>query len=448
MEKNENKKFRGIRTGALALVSLLLSLMLWVYITDTYGKETTQDYPYVQVRFEGETNLRDSRELIVTDASRTSVTVRLTGNRRTLANLESSDLSAVIDVSNITRTGQFYYLPTINFPTRTDKSSITQSLTVPSSISFYVDKLDRKTLTVNGTFSGSVAEGYVAQPLEFEPSTVIVYGPKNVLDQVDDYAYVTVNLTDVDKTRSFSSTYTLRDAEGNPFTSDELTFDTETVQVTLPINSVKTVRLVANLVYANGVTESNVKMDLKPNQITLVGDSGTLEGVNSITVARIDLAGVDETLTASYPIVIPNNTEIIGGATETTLNLEITGLYKQVFQIDKSNITCINVSSGYVADIGNDFLDVVIRGPEEAVKALSPENIYAVADLAEYDAGTGSFTVRVRIRVDGTTEVGDVGEYRVVVNLREASEEPNPVEPIATPAPTPVPAEGNVAEDD
>ena len=354
----------------------------------------------------------------------------------------------MIDVSNITRTGQFYYLPTINFPTRTDKSSITQSLTVPSSISFYVDKLDRKTLTVNGTFSGSVAEGYVAQPLEFEPSTVIVYGPKNVLDQVDDYAYVTVNLTDVDKTRSFSSTYTLRDAEGNPFTSDELTFDTETVQVTLPINAVKTVRLVANLVYANGVTESNVKMDLKPNQITLVGDSGTLEGVNSITVARIDLAGVDETLTASYPIVIPNNTEIIGGATETTLNLEITGLYKQVFQIDKSNITCINVSPGYVADIGNDFLDVVIRGPEEAVKALSPENIYAVADLAEYDAGTGSFTVRVRIRVDGTTEVGDVGEYRVVVNLREASEEPKPVEPIATPAPTPVPAEGNVAEDD
>ena len=426
MEKTEHKRNRLARTGVLAVFALLCSLLLWIYVVENFGQDSTQTYPGVQVRFEGETLLRDTRELIVTESSSNSASVRLTGSRRTLASLESADLSVVVNISNITRTGQFYYTPSISFPARTDTSSITQSVTTPSTISFYVDKLDKKTVTVTGTFNGSVAPGYVAEPLEFNPSTVILYGPKNVLDQVDDYAYVTVNLTDVEKTRTFDSTYTLRDREGNEFKSDEITFDTETVQVTLPINAVKTVDLVANLVYTNGVTEKDVKLSLDPSKITLTGDAAALDGVNSITVARIELATVDESLTAKYPIVIPNNTEIIGGATETTLNLEIQGLYKQVFQIDKSNITCTNVSPGYETDIGNDYLDVVIRGPEEAVKALSPENVYAVADLTEYGSATGSIIVQVRIRVDGTTEVGAVGEYRVVVNVKQATPPPSP----------------------
>ena len=69
MEKTEHKRNRLARTGVLAVFALLCSLLLWIYVVENFGQDSTQTYPGVQVRFEGETLLRDTRELIVTESS-------------------------------------------------------------------------------------------------------------------------------------------------------------------------------------------------------------------------------------------------------------------------------------------------------------------------------------------------------------------------------------------
>ena len=410
------------RTILLIIFSLVCSLLLWVYVTETRGEDIDRPFPGVQVVFDGESTIRETRELIVSEADATSVTVRLTGNRRTLTSLRSEDLTVVVDLNNITRTGSYSLATSVRYPSRIDSSGITAAETDPATISFYVDKLGKKTLEVKGVNNGSAAEGYVQGALEFSPSTVIVYGPEEALADLAD-AYVDVNLTDVDRTRSFDSTFILRDAEGNEVSNDEITYDTDTVSVTLPISAVKDVSLVVELDYGGGVTEDNVKWELSPNRIQLTGDSETLAGVNNITVARIDLAQITEnTFTDTYLITIPNDTEITGGTRETTLTLELGGLYKDSFQVSRNNITCINVSEGYVADIGNDFLEVTLRGTEAALKSVDPMNIRAVADLTDYGTTTRSVMVPVRIYVDGVTDVGAIGEYRVLVNIRMAGE--------------------------
>ena len=75
-----------------------------------------------------------------------------------------------------------------------------------------------------------------------------------------------------------------------------------------------------------------------------------------------------------------------------------------------------------MADIGNDFLEVTLRGTEAALKSVDPMNIRAVADLTDYGTTTRSVMVPVRIYVDGVTDVGAIGEYRVLVNIRMAGE--------------------------
>ena len=286
-----------------------------------------------------------------------------------------------------------------------------------------MDMLDKKTIPVTGAFNGSAADGFVAEPLEFNPGTIIIYGPEQVLAQVD-CAYVDVTRTDVDRTLTFDSTYVLLDNDGNPFESDEITFDTETVSVTLPISAVKEVSLVVDLVAGGGATAANVKCEVEPASITLTGPSEALDGVNNITVARIDLAQVTEDgYTESYRIVIPNDTEITSGAREATVKLELTGLSKRTFSVEKSNISCINISEGYGWEVLNDSLDnVVLRGTEEALDNVSELAIRAVADLTEYGSVTGYITVPVKISVDGNTEVGAIGEYKIYVNITEVQE--------------------------
>ena len=426
--KNQSKlKNNGMaRTILLILLSLFGSLLLWVYVTETRGEDIPVRLPGVQVKFEGESNLRESRELIITETSATSVTVSLTGSRRTVSALKSADLAATIDLSRITRTGYYSYAPGITYPSRTDTSAISSEETEPGTISFYVDRLANKTLQVEGVFNGSAAEGFVAEPLEFTPSTVIIYGPEQVLAEVD-HAYVEVSRRDVNKTQTFESTYVLIDNDDNVFESDDITFDTDTVGVTLPISAIKEVDLVIEIIPGGGATADNVKWEFDQRTITLTGDSETLAGVNNIVVTQIDLAEVDESFSEVYRIPIPNNTEITSGMREATLSFELGGLYKRTVTVRKSNISCINVSEGYVWEIMNDSLNgVILRGQEESVRAVSELNVRAVADLTDYGSATGIVTAPVKIyidSVDGNSNVGYIGEYSVYVNIMEAPPE-------------------------
>lgn len=424
MKKQETVKTSKWRSVLWMAISLLASLLLWVYVTESEGENIERSFPGVQVRFDGESTMRDTREMIVSDDSTTSVKVTLTGSRRALSALSNADLSAVIDLSRITRTGNYQLAPTISFPSRTDTSAIASIVIDPDSVSFYVDKLDKKTLEVRGVFNGSTAEGYSADPLSFSPSTVIVYGPGKVLDTVD-AAYVEVNRTDVDRTLSFDSTFVLLDAEGNEVESDALSFNTEQVNVTLPVRAVKEVYLTVELVPGGGATEKNVRWSLEPGSITLLGDAEVLSGVNSITVARIELAQVEDAMQETYRVELPNDTELIVGARETTLTLELQDLETAYYTIDKSNISFINVSEGYTA-LAEDSLDKVrIRGSHAVLEQLSDLNIRAVADLKNYGTATGRFTVPVQISINGASasEVGAVGNYEIVAILSEATEE-------------------------
>lgn len=420
-EKKQEKKFN--RQSVLYIIfSVFCAFLLWIYVTETEGQDIDRTFTGVRVVFEGESTMRESRGLIISDTSNTSVRLTLTGNRRTLSNLNAADLAVVIDLSGISKTGNYSLAPRVTYPSRTDSSAITQTSVSPSTINFYVDKLSTKTVNIVGVFNGNAADGYSAEPMEFEPNTVKISGPENVLATVD-HAVVQVDREDVDKTLSFDSTYMLVDQEGKVIDSDEITFDSDTVHVTLPINYVKEVALVVDLVPGGGATENNVKWKLEPSSITLSGDAATLAGVNSISVAKIDLSQVNEALTESYKIVIPNDTEITSGETEATLTLELGGLHKKVVNIDKNYISCTNVSEGFSAQIMNDSINnVILRSADSrALNSVSDVNIRAVADLGDYGTATGIVSVPVKIYVDGTTEVGAVGEYSVYVNIVKGS---------------------------
>ena len=408
-------------TISYVVFSLIASLLIWVYVTESNGGESDRTFPGVMVVFEGESEMRDTRGLIISEREATTGKVALSGNRRTLAVLDSTDLKLVINLNDIMTTGYYSLAPKVEYPRRVDAGTITQATISPEVISFYVDKLSVRPVPVTGVFNGSAAEGYSADPLEFDTETIRIYGPEKIISQID-HAQVEVSRTDVDKTLSFEASYTLVDAEGNKFESDEITFDRDTVHVTLPISAVKEVDLVVDLIPGAGATRDNAKWSVEPKTITLNGDAETLEGVNSISIAQIDLSKVDEALTETYKIVLPNDTESTDGIKEATLTLELQGLAKKTVSIEQSNISCTNVSQGYEAIVMNGSLDnVVIRGPESVLRGITDNNIRAVADLTDYGTATGILSVPVRIIINGTTEAGAYGEYKVYINVTKAS---------------------------
>ena len=85
------------------IVSLISSLAIWVYVVSTESSVVTQVFRGVPVDFIGEEALFSSRNLIITDVDYNSVRVEIRGPRRIVDALDSENLTAVVDVSKLTR---------------------------------------------------------------------------------------------------------------------------------------------------------------------------------------------------------------------------------------------------------------------------------------------------------------------------------------------------------
>ncbi len=397
-----------------AVLSLLSALLIWVFYTVNYGGEETRTFYEVEVVYLGESAMRDSLGLVVTEEDTGKVNVTITGPRRYIIDLTSADLSATVDLSRVTRQGDKTMNYNIAYPSDVDSSAMNVTRKSPEYVSLSVSKLTTKAVEVKGEFIGTVAEGYAADTMTFEPAFVTVSGPEEALADISS-AHVVIEREDLNASITAESAFTLRNAEGEDLILNNVQCEEATVFATLPISMTKEVALDVTLIDGGGATADNVIKSISPSAITLAGDSATLAGVNTLSVATIDLSDYNSFPETEYTIVLPNDTDNLSGVTTATVSLEFTGLASSIFAV--SNLDYANCPEGYTASIVHKNLVVTIRAPQEILDQIAPNNIRAVADLSGI---TVSSRVPAAIYVDGFPEAGAVGDYMLFVEVSEA----------------------------
>ncbi len=402
-----------------AVMSLLASLAIWVYVTSADSSDFRQTYRNVRVQLVGEDTLRTSRNLVVTDLDVGSVTVVISGPRRIVNPLDSDDLVAQVDVSKLTTAAYTSLKYDIFYPSGVSERELTVERKTPEYVNFNVSMLTTKEVPVRGGFEGRPADGYTAESPLFEPSLITITGPEAYLKNVD-RAWVTFGKDmEVSSTYSTDVGFTLQDASGETCSTEYFTFSQDTVKATLPIRAIKNVPLTVNLIYGSGANENNTIVTVTPSYLTLTGDSAILSGMNQIVLGTVDLTDFNSTFTEEYSIPLDNSLKNLTGLSSAEVTIEVVGLETRSYSV--TNITYINAAEGSDVEINSESVDVRIRGTEEQLKAIHPENITLVADLTDYQEADGSYMIPVRVRVDGFTDVGAVGDYTISAEIRKAA---------------------------
>ena len=398
------------------IVSCVLSFVLWIYVTSVESDEVRQTFRGVRVELVGESVLRDSRSLVITDLSTSTVSVELIGPRRVISAMSPDDIVAQIDVSKLTQSAYASMQYTVTYPNRTDTTSISVARKVPDTINFTVSKLNSKSIPVRGSFNGSIAEGYTAEAASFEPSEITVSGPDAYLRDIS-YAWVSFGSESISSSYSIETGFTLMNSSDEPSGVSGVSCSTDVIKATLPILEMKTLPLTVNLIYGSGANENNTKVNIEPETITLAGDSAILNAMNNVPIATIDLTDFNTTYTDTYPINFDNALRNVEGINEAEVKVEIVGLETRNFTV--TNIQCRGVSEGYEADVLSRALTVRLRGTADQLASVDESNLVAVADLSGAELATGSNIVNVRIQVDGSLDVGAVGgPYTITVDIR------------------------------
>lgn len=398
-----------------AVISLIASLFIWVYITGTQEEIITQSFNNVEVMLIGEDTLQATRGYVVTNVSAETVSVKISGTRGNIGTLSASDVKAVIDVSLISSTGTLTQYYALTYPDNVNEDAVSLVSSNPQTISFDVTKMSSKSVPVEAKFVGSTAENYIAGEVEFEPKTIKVSGPESMLEKID-HIYAEMGGDDLTMTRTAEIPIVLIDKDGNTMESEGLEFDVPTVTVTIPISMMKEVPLYVQCVYGAGATEENTVISIEPNKIMISGDTEIVSGINRIDLATIDLTDFSLTHQDTYLIPLPNGVENVTGVAQADVKIEITGVDTKVFTV--TNISTRNLPSGYtLEEITTQSLEVRIRAPQDVLDQLQPSNLSAVADLSDITQ-SGDMFVPVRIVVDGFTDAGAVGEYNIGIKVR------------------------------
>ncbi len=415
MKKTKANKILTSRAFFI-VVSILVSIFLWLYVVNVENNEIDVTVPDIPVTFIGADDILADRQLLVKDQGTQNVSLTIRCKRSQATKMKRDNFEVTVDLTDIRSTGTHDRIYDVKLPEDVSEKDTLIIGKSPEYVTVDIVKLSSKPVPVYGLLNGGAAEGYMVKQLEFSPATVMVSGPEEVIARID-RANVVIERENLNKTITEQRSFQLVDRDNQPVESAEIDTDVDMIDVTVPIVMYKDVPLSIDIIEGGGAKESNAIVEIEPAKITLAGDAELLEGLNKITLGAIDLADFESTYTGTYQIKINNDLENISKTNEATVTVNLRGL--TVKHVQAKNITCINVTEGYSAEVKTLFLDVKVRGPEGVVKLVDTYSISVYADLADLGTYTGNKQVPAKVYVDGYDDVGVIGSYDVVISVEQ-----------------------------
>ena len=410
------------------VISCIASVILWMYVASYENTTQTVTLTGLEVKYIGGEDILQDRNLLVTDKDVQDVTLTLLVKRSLVSQLTNDTVHVSVDLRDIRSSGDYDRVYTISYD-NVDEEDVIVTRRVPEYMKVKIDRMDvNPEVVVRGVFDGTVAEGYMREPIIYYPETIEVSGPESVISQIA-YAKVVIDREELTRTVSGVVEFVLVDSDGQPIESPEITTSVDEIQYTIPIVMMKDVGLTVNLLSGGGATEDNAVVRIDPPTISITGDAELLSSINQIQLGTIDLASFAQSTTETFAIVLPNGVNNLSGEKEATVTASIKGLDTK--RIITTNISFVNVSQGYRARSITQYKEVLIRGPKEIIDLIDKDNIRIIGDLADIGNAVGRYSVPTTVEILGYREAGVVGDnYNVVVSLEldvpeeEEAEEP------------------------
>lgn len=392
------------KIGYIAL-SVLIAFGLWLYVITSVSPGSEDTYDDVPVILSGETVLQE-RGLMITSVSSDTVTLKLSGNRSDLAQVNRGNITVKADLSKIYEPGsQLQLSTTVSFPGNLPSNAFVIESKNPGYLYVNVERRVTKEVPVEIQWIGSAPEGYLSdrENSTLDYTSVSVTGPESVTDRIEK-AVIQADLTDQRESISQSFRYTLCDGEGNPVDAELITTNVEEVRLDVRIQKVKDITLVYNIVEGGGATRDNVSVTMSAETIRVCGSEVAIDAMeDQLVVGTINLAELTKSGTMTFQVLLPEGITNLSAITEVEATVLLSGLTTRDYVLE--NIQSINIPEGMEAELITEKLTVTVRGPAELMSKLTAENITATVDFTGAEAGTTTFRTVITFG-EGFTGVG------------------------------------------
>lgn len=378
---------------ALKIVSLIFAMLLWGYVLMSENPLRTKTLTNVPISVEGEADLIARRLVLSGDKDYGSVTVRVSTQLTSYANLTADDITASINLSNITSTGEHEVTIIARSATGTTVS------VSPDHIKVNVDNLVSRAIPVEIELKGELNEGYWAGEPICSRNTIDIEGPLEYVSRIDSAKGV-LDIESVTSSINKSVLLTLYDKEGNELDADLFYSKLPSVTVRMEILPMKTVPIdVESAIKGRDDIPKNYELVgygvNGTGNVRIVGEQDVLDAISSIGIDFIDVSGVTDSIVQDASLVIPEGVRLLDDDTVSLyINIrEKTG--EAMFNSVPINIE--HLGRKLNAQLSAETADVYLSGRVSLINHIDRSDVELYVDLSGLEAGVHQVPVEIRL---------------------------------------------------
>ena len=389
---------------ALALLSLLAALVLWIAVT---GAEN----PTRVAVFSGAIEVKAvnvPEGLAVASIREPVVSLRVSADEDAFDRLTAADFEAEVDLSGVRQPSS----DQVVIARVVGRRDVEIVAVTPAVVAVVLETEATKQVPVRANRVGAPPQGYSVSKVEPKPDSVRIRGATSLVGLVDSAA-ADVNLTGLRVSIQQQYTLTPRDARGldiehvsiEPASADvSITIAQQEVTVALPI-----------LPQMQGSVADGYRIVAVTTDPAAVGVSGPLtllQALSYLMTEPIDVSGLNGDLTRTVRLRLP--AELRATRDSVSVFLRVAPAQGEIVLNVAPRVT--ELGEGLQAAVQTASIGLRLRGPMPTLRTLGPDSVSATVSAA--GLGEGVYVLTAAVSVPANVEVVSVEPTSVVLVLR------------------------------
>mgnify|MGYP000675111046 CR=1 FL=1 len=407
-----------IRLGS----SLILALLLWGWVTTREDPETTRTFQDVTV---------DVAELpndLVVVSSPPDVTVTLKGPRSVINRVDSSEVSAHLDLDGVDSPGSTTVDIVVTAP-----DGVWERRSSPSRFPIQVERSMSKNFTLEPDIIGELGATRRVGQIQPDVSQVTVSGPESLVNSV---VKVVLPIELGEATRDFTGVFTpeARDANQQPITG--VTISPDSIPTTVPIEAAgKSVAVTVQTVGAPAQGYDVIDRVPNPSTVFVNGPQEQLDGLVIVKTEPIDVTGAKEDISRRVGLQgLPPDVNVLvpaNGTVEVYVQIGQRGVRQELPAL---RVDVVNLGQGLEVDVSPADVTVIVFASGDILAALTSADLMIQVDVE--GLGEGEYQLKPTVSLPPNVQWISTDPGTVTVTIRKVVTTPLAGSPVASPIPS------------
>ena len=395
------------------IVSLFISIGLWLYVTNTENPIRTVEVSKVPVQLLNANDLSKQGMALVPNQS-IYVDLKVEGYSQDVYKLNKDNFSIKIDLAEYALKLGDNSIPITIVDT---PSNVTVKNTSNLVVTVKIEEIIEKDFKVESRIDvAAKANYYVAQP-QINPETVTVSGPKSLVSQVKG---VVVLGQEDNVFEDIVKNYEVVAIGDSGYTVEGVKLSTERVQVIIKVNPGKSVPIKVGTRGNAGYNINIASMELSQNYVEITGPQYILDSISEIYTEAIDLSRITKNSNMKVDLIFPDGIEK-ASISYVTVSIEV----EEAKESQENEVTrefeVEYTTSGWASDFNmtasSDKVKIVLKGSKNKLDSINIENIVASIDLSSI-TDTGQYTETPAVNITGDAEgVEIISVESIIINV-------------------------------